>query len=113
MLSLDCKGCHKVDEKSVGPAFTAVSQRYQKDPKAPDYLAQKVIKGGSGAWGQVAMAAHPDLKPDDAKQIISWILSLAATDKKVKSLPADGSVNATLNKPAKNNGLLFYFSSLY
>jgi cytochrome c len=106
MMSLDCKGCHKVDEKSVGPAFTMVSKRYQKDPKALDYLAKKVISGGSGAWGPVAMAAHPNLKIDDAKQIITWILSLSADNKKVKSLPASGTVDATLHKPAKPNGVL-------
>ena len=106
MLSLDCKGCHKVEEKSIGPAFTLVSQRYQKDPNALTNLAQKVIKGGSGSWGQVAMASHPNLKEDDARQIITWVLSLANQDKKVKSLPANGALNATLNKPIKSNGVL-------
>ncbi|HEY8659629.1 MAG TPA: ThuA domain-containing protein [Hanamia sp.] len=112
MLSLDCKGCHKVDEKSIGPAFTMVSQRYQKDPNAMTYLAQKVIAGGSGAWGKVPMAAHPALKESDARQIISWILSLATQGKKIKSLPAKGSLNATLNKPVKDNGVL-YISAAY
>ena len=107
MMSLDCKGCHKVDEKSIGPAFTLVSQRYQKDPRAMTYLAQKVIRGGSGAWGEVAMAAHPNLSESDAKQIISWVLSLANENKKVKSLPAKGAINPTLNKPAKDNGVLY------
>ncbi|GAC1425568.1 MAG: hypothetical protein NVSMB7_01970 [Chitinophagaceae bacterium] len=107
MLSLDCKSCHKVDEKSIGPTFTLVSQRYQKDPKAMTYLAQKVIKGGSDAWGQVAMAAHPNLKESDARQIIAWVLSLAAQNKKIKSLPAKGAINATLNKLVKNNGVLY------
>jgi cytochrome c len=107
MLSLDCKSCHKVDEKSVGPAFTAVSARYQKDPKAIDFLAEKIIHGGSGAWGPVAMAAHPDLKVDDAKQIVAWILSLKEAGKSSKSLPASGSVNATMNKPAQDDGVLF------
>jgi cytochrome c551/c552 len=104
MLTLDCASCHKVDEKSVGPSFRSVSQRYQKDSKAPDYLAQKIIEGGSGAWGPVPMAAHPGLKKEDAKQIVSWILSL---DQKQKSLPAKGTLNATLNKPVKDNGILY------
>ena len=33
MLALDCKSCHKTDEKSVGPAYTAVAKKYEKDPK--------------------------------------------------------------------------------
>jgi len=107
MMSLDCKSCHKVDEKSIGPAFTLVSQKYQKDKNAINFLAQKVIKGGSGVWGQVAMAAHPNLKESDAKQIISWVLSLANQNKKIKSLPANGEINATLDKPVKINGVLY------
>ncbi|MDQ6902395.1 MAG: PKD domain-containing protein, partial [Bacteroidota bacterium] len=111
MMSLDCKGCHKVDEKSIGPAFTMVAKRYQKDPKAPAYLAQKIISGGSGKWGEVAMAAHPNLKVDDAQQIVAWVLSLANEAKKEKSLPPNGAVNATLNKPVKSNGLLYISAS--
>ena len=62
MLSLDCKACHKEAEKSVGPSFVQVSEKYAKDPNAVTYLTQKIIKGGSGVWGEVAMAAHPNLK---------------------------------------------------
>ncbi|RYE17646.1 MAG: ThuA domain-containing protein, partial [Sphingobacteriales bacterium] len=28
MLSLDCKACHKTDEKSIGPSFKAVADKY-------------------------------------------------------------------------------------
>ena len=61
MLSLDCKSCHKEAEKSIGPSFVQVSEKYGKDPNAVSYLTQKIIKGGSGVWGEVAMAAHPTL----------------------------------------------------
>ncbi|HXR83267.1 MAG TPA: ThuA domain-containing protein [Hanamia sp.] len=91
MLKLDCSSCHKVDEKSVGPAFTQVAAKYKNDPKAKDYLANKIIKGGSGVWGQVAMAAHPNLAVSDAEKIVSWVLSLAST-KKEKSLPTSGTI---------------------
>ncbi len=111
MMSLDCKGCHKVDTKSVGPAFIQVSQRYQKNPQATATLAEKIISGGSGNWGKVPMAAHPNLKESDAKQIVSWILSLANENKKVKSLPASGSVNATMNKPVKPDGILNFYAA--
>lgn len=111
MLSLDCKGCHKVDTKSVGPAFIDVSKRYQKTPQATATLAQKIISGGSGNWGKVAMAAHPNLKESDAKQIVTWILSLANENKKIKSLPESGSVDATLHKPVKPNGVLALYAA--
>jgi len=110
MLSLDCKNCHQVDKKSIGPSYIDVAKKYQKDPNASGYLADKIIKGGGGVWGEVAMAAHPNLKEDDAKQIVTWIQSLAQTDK--KSLPPSGSLSPTLDKPAKDNGVL-YLSATY
>lgn len=91
MESSDCKACHQVDKTSVGPAFTQVAKRYGKDPKAPAYLAAKIIKGGGGVWGEHSMAAHPQLSMDEAGQIVKYILTLA-TPQAAGSLPASGSV---------------------
>jgi glucose/arabinose dehydrogenase/type 1 glutamine amidotransferase/cytochrome c551/c552 len=111
MLSLDCKNCHQVDKKSIGPAYVDVAKKYQKDPNAMNYLSEKIIKGGAGVWGEVAMAAHPNLKPEDARQIVTWIQSLSGNENK-KSLPPAGSLSPTLNKPLKDNGML-YLSATY
>jgi cytochrome c551/c552 len=92
MLSLDCKSCHKEAEKSIGPSFLQVSQKYAKDPNASSYLAQKIIKGGGGVWGEVVMAAHPTLPQSDVSQIVQWILSLSNKDVVKKSLPASGNI---------------------
>ena len=43
-------------------------------------------------WGEVVMAAHPDLAEGDAQQIVSWILSLANKEVGRKSLPATGII---------------------
>lgn len=98
MLSLDCKSCHKEAEKSVGPAFIDVAKKYQKDPNAISYLSQKIIKGGSGVWGEVAMAAHPTLAQNDVNQIVSWVLSLGNTAAIKKSLPQEGSITPAANQ---------------
>lgn len=111
MLSLDCKTCHKTDEKSIGPSFLDVAKRYEKDANAVPYLVGKIIKGGGGVWGEVAMAAHPNLKDADARQIVTWIQSLTATTQNKKSLPAAGSVQPTLGKPEKDNGVLYLSAS--
>jgi cytochrome c551/c552 len=88
--SSDCKTCHKLNEKSIGPAYTAVSKKYATNPKATDYLVGKIIKGGGGVWGETAMPAHPDLKAGDANKIVNWILGLSKPQ--AKSLPAQGSI---------------------
>ncbi len=101
MLSLDCKACHKTSEVSVGPSFTAVAKKYQKDKNAGTaHLVQKIIKGGSGVWGEVSMPAHPALKEDDSKQIVNWILSLSDGEK--KSLPGAGKLSLDKGKLKEN-----------
>jgi cytochrome c len=104
VTSLDCKTCHKENEKSIGPAYKAVADKYRNDPKATDYLMDKIIKGGGGVWGETAMAAHPDLKKEDAQKIVSWIMSLAATTG--KSLPAEGKITADARNAADNKTML-------
>lgn len=99
MLSLDCKGCHKENEKSIGPAYMAVSEKYQKQRNAMNYLTQKIIKGGAGVWGEVSMPAHPQLSPSDANQIVTWVLSLANKSVAAKSLPAVGTITPEPTKP--------------
>lgn len=110
--ALDCKSCHKTTEKSIGPSFTDVALKYEKDPNAMPYLVNKIIKGGSGVWGEVKMAAHPDLLETDAKKIVTWIQTLGTEKRVVKSLPQKGSLNSTQNKPVKDNGIL-YVSATY
>ncbi len=98
--SLDCKSCHKENEKSIGPSFVDVAKKYQADPGARNYLTEKIIKGGGGVWGEVAMSAHPTLSKEDVHQMVSYILSLGNTNAQKKSLPANGSITpATGQKP--------------
>jgi cytochrome c len=109
--SLDCKACHKEVEKSIGPSYAAVSQRYQKNAGATGHLVNKIIKGGAGVWGETAMPAHPDLKEEDARQIVSWVLSLADAGQKQKSLPTKGTIQPTLDKKPTENGVLVLSAS--
>ena len=109
MLSLDCKSCHKEADKSVGPSFLQVSQKYGKDANAVTYLTQKIIKGGSGVWGQVAMAAHPTLTQTDAQQMVGWILSLSNKAAVKKSLAPTGTIVPPVS--AKPNSVLVLSAS--
>jgi len=102
--TMDCKSCHKETEKSIGPSFMQVSEKYMNDPKAHTYLTEKIIKGGSGVWGDVAMAAHPNISQTDLQQIVSWVLSLATKTTAKKSLPQSGSVVPPAPAKAKGGG---------
>jgi cytochrome c len=82
----DCKSCHSANDKSVGPSYMAIAQKYKKGTRDPEsLLSERILKGTSGNWGENAMAAHPQLTADEAKEMVRYILSLA--DEKQKSKP--------------------------
>ena len=83
IAKLDCLAFHKVDSKLVGPAYTAVAEKYPQNQTSVDTLTKKIIKGGKGVWGQVPMAPHPAVTPADADKMIKYILTLNS-----KSTPA-------------------------
>ena len=91
-MALDCKTCHKEKEKSVGPMYRDIAEKYKNYKKGLSYLQSKIISGGSGVWGEVTMPAHPNLTKDESRQIGLYIQSLASTADKKKSLPATGSI---------------------
>jgi cytochrome c len=72
----DCKSCHQLNVRSVGPSYNEVAVKY-KGQNVIDQLADKVIAGGMGVWGEHAMSAHPAISKADAKQMVSYIMSLS------------------------------------
>lgn len=75
MAKNDCRTCHNPQAQTVGPSYVQISERYKNTPENVEMLVQKVMKGGSGAWGAAAMSAHPDLQPDDATAMVNYVLS--------------------------------------
>jgi len=70
----NCMACHAVDKKLIGPAYKDVAAKYAGQKDAVDKLAQKVLKGGSGAWGAVPMPANPQVSEAEAKELVAWVL---------------------------------------
>ena len=71
-----CLACHQVDKKVVGPSYKDVAAKYAgADAAKVDELAAKVIKGGVGVWGQVPMPPNAKITPEDAKTLVTWILT--------------------------------------
>lgn len=76
MTSKGCVACHKVDAKMVGPSYQDVAKKYagQKDAKA--YLAKKILEGGSGVWGPVAMTPNKGrISDEEVGVMVDWILA--------------------------------------
>ena len=72
----NCTTCHRLDMQLIGPAYQAVAEKYPDTDANVTMLANRVIKGGVGHWGEIAMTAHPELSEQDSKTMVRYILSL-------------------------------------
>jgi cytochrome c len=72
----NCLACHSLENQVVGPAFKAIAAKYAGDKAAAASLATKIMAGGGGVWGAIPMPANPQVKEDEAKKLVAWILSL-------------------------------------
>jgi len=72
----DCLTCHKTDTKIIGPAYKDVAAKYENTEANVTMLASKIIKGGTGVWGQIPMTPHAALSEADAKALAKYVLLL-------------------------------------
>lgn len=76
LLQNDCKTCHTPDKPSTGPSFVMIAARYDSTKAGTvEHLAQKVISGGKGSWGDVPMTPHAALSEKDAETLVRYVLS--------------------------------------
>jgi cytochrome c len=72
-----CDECHAVAAARIGPPFIAIASRHRAEgPAAIEPLTQKIIHGGAGNWGVVPMVPNERVTPDEARELVRWILSL-------------------------------------
>lgn len=79
--SKNCLACHTVDKKLVGPAYKDIAKRYAGQKGIEATLAEKIIKGGKGAWTKelgaaIPMPPNPTVKPEEAQRLAKWIMGL-------------------------------------
>lgn len=102
----DCRTCHHVAERSLGPSFIEIADRYKKEADAARKLATKIIGGGSGVWGESAMPAHPVLPVTDARTIAEYILAFSADgNNRRQALPLKGTYTFTPPKGVDRRGV--------
>jgi len=105
---MDCKSCHMENGRSIGPSYLEIAEKYKNERGALKYLQKKIVEGGSGVWGDVAMAAHPNISSDDTRQIALYIRSLATDAANQKSLPIEGSI---VPKPSPTDNVMVLTAS--
>jgi len=72
----NCVACHQIDKKVVGPAYKDVAKKYKGQKGIAVKLAEKVKKGGQGAWGPVPMPPNAAVPDGDIKKLVDWILKM-------------------------------------
>ncbi len=112
MNKSDCKSCHMMNKRSVGPSYIEVSNKYRGKNGAVESLTQKVIKGGAGVWGDHAMSAHPNLSIADARAIVEYILTTGEKKSTVKSAPIKGEYEIKAAADQKEKGT-YVFRAAY
>lgn len=72
----DCRTCHKDDVKLIGPGYQEVAKKYENNDANVKKLAEKIIKGGQGVWGEIPMSGHPNVSQEDAEAMVKYILAM-------------------------------------
>jgi cytochrome c len=60
----------------LGPSWKDVAAKYRGDAAAQVRMENKIAKGGSGAWGTLAMPAQPQLSEAERTLLARFILNL-------------------------------------
>lgn len=112
MTANNCRTCHAVDNKLIGPGFKMVADTYHRRPGAADTLTHSILNGSVGTWGEVPMPAHPMLSAAQAGQIAAYILSLAQAEAGLQELPITGRFTTKAYKPTGNQGRIARYFQL-
>ena len=106
----DCAACHAEGIKVNGPSYLEIAKKYTDKDK--NYLIGKIIKGGSGVWGEAMMSAHPQLKTEEVSSIVDYILTLDAKENKSqKVLPLKGTYTFKEHIGKNDNGIYVLIAS--
>ena len=79
MKNSDCFTCHQFNSTLIGPSFRDIALRYPDDTGEETQVARRITDGSTGLWGQAVMPAHPDISPEAAAKIATWILHHGAS----------------------------------
>jgi cytochrome c len=73
----DCITCHKLDEKLIGPSYKEIAEKYGANAEEMiPKLAQKILEGGQGVWGEIPMTPHTALTKEEAETLVKYIFLL-------------------------------------
>ncbi|GBF19385.1 MULTISPECIES: c-type cytochrome [Arenibacter] len=101
-----CFNCHRAKGKLIGPSFTDISAKYERDPKTIELLAKKIMTGSSSVWGDEKMPPHPDLMAGQVRELVRWILENNSDSNRDYLAGLRGSIKTRENVEDKEKGIL-------
>ena len=84
----ECLGCHKIDDKDIGPTFRDISREYSKDKRPLEKLTDTIYSGTFNSYQPQGIdmegtsmlsnmrSTHMRVQLKDAKAMAEWILSI-------------------------------------
>lgn len=107
----NCTTCHGIERGIVGPSFTEIAEENEgRDER--DRIANTIIEGSSGSWGEIPMPPNPMVSQSEAQQIAEFILGLTDTDSQSNNLPLSGTYKTTVHERTGGSGRLGRFYSI-
>ena len=73
LASNGCLNCHGIEAKIIGPGFTAIAEKHRERVDSIGYFKERIRKGGSGVWGEVAMPPMLEMSDTDLDTIVRWL----------------------------------------
>lgn len=70
-----CFTCHSVDKAMAGPSFKDISAKYKGNDAAAAEVADRIVNGAAGVWGDKKMPPYKKLSKDQAEAMAKWSLS--------------------------------------
>ncbi len=107
MSASNCFTCHTAKTKLIGPSFDLIAAKYPDTPETVASLAKKVVAGSNGIWGNVPMPPHPDLKIEQAAEMVAWILRNSSDPNQSFVVGIEGAFK-TREKPDNDAGTGIY-----
>lgn len=109
----NCFNCHALRDKLAGPSFEQIREKYGASESTTNALAQKILKGSKGIWGDSQMMpSHPDMQIDEAKDIVQWLLRNAAEKDLQITRGTEGSIK-TKSNPHLGAKAFYVLSAFY
>ena len=71
-----CFGCHALATRVAGPSFQEIAARYETNDATINNLANHILNGSIGVWGNQQMPAHPDFTEEQRRLISKYILEI-------------------------------------